>query len=147
VKIRPATADDAPAISEVLTAAGVAAWSEFLGRERILSANAGRTHPANLVAIDNDGLCAFVAWDDKTGEITRLYTDPRAWGRGAGTALLERALDALRAAGREQAWLYTEERGSAAGFYERRGWRREGSVRERDWHGARLREPRFVKDL
>jgi GNAT superfamily N-acetyltransferase len=132
----------------VVTAAGVAAWGEFLGVERVRHATEGAEHPADLVAVDEEGVFAFVAWDDATGEILRLYTDPRRWGHGAGAALLDRALDALRAAGVTQAWLNTEERNlGARGFYERHGWREEGPARVRDWHGVRLREPRYVKDL
>jgi GNAT superfamily N-acetyltransferase len=64
-----------------------------------------------------------------------------------GRSLLATAEEALRAAGVRRAWLNTEERGPAVAFYERCGWRREGAPRVRDWHGARLVEPRFVKDL
>ena len=146
--IRPATAEDAQAIREVLTAAGVAAWSAFLGAERIRRATADAQHPADLVAVDDDGVFAFVAWDRVTGEILRLYTHPRGWGRGAGRALLDRALDALREAGLPQAWLNTEERNHRAiRFYEGHGWRLDGPARVRDWHGAVIREPRYVKDL
>jgi ribosomal protein S18 acetylase RimI-like enzyme len=146
--IRAATPADAEAVSAVLTAAGIAAWSGFLGRERIEEANRGRRHPADLVAVDDRGVFAFVAWDSDTGEILRLYTHPRAWGRGAGEALLDRALAALRQAGCSQAWLNTEERNVAVRrFYERRGWREEGPARVRQWHGALLREPRYVRDL
>lgn len=146
--IRAATPADTAAIGEVLTRAGVEAWSGFLGAERIEGANRRAEHPADLVATDRRGVLAFVAWDPATGEILRLYTDPRGWGLGAGRALLERALDALRDAGCRQAWLHTEERNErAVGFYERLGWRREGEARVRDWRGAQLREPRYVKDL
>jgi ribosomal protein S18 acetylase RimI-like enzyme len=146
--VRPATPEDAEAVSAVLAAAGQAAWGGFLGEERVANATRGARHPADLVAVDEQGVFAFVAWEAETGEITRLYTHPRGQGRGAGRALLERALDALRAAGRTQAWLNTEERNSGARrFYERLGWREEGSPRVREWHGANLREPRYVKDL
>jgi GNAT superfamily N-acetyltransferase len=146
--IRAAAPADAGAISEVLTEAGIEAWGAFLGTERIERANRGAEHPADLVATDRHGVLAFVAWDSATGEIVRLYTDPRGWGLGAGRALLERALDALRDAGCRRAWLHTEERNDRGrGFYERLGWRQDGSVRVRDWHGANLREPRYVKDL
>jgi GNAT superfamily N-acetyltransferase len=132
----------------VLTAAGVAAWGGFLGAERIEAATRGAEHPADLLAVDDDGVLGFVAWDAATGEILRLYTHPRAWGRGAGRALLDRALDALREAGCRRAWLNTEERNERGrGFYERHGWREEGPPRVRDWHGAQLCEPRYVKDL
>lgn len=147
-EIRAATPADAEAISEVLTAAGVAAWGDFLGTERIRAATRGRTHPADLVAVDGDGVFAFVAWDVATGEILRLYTHPRGWGRGAGGALLDRALAALRAAECTHGWLNTEVRNlQARRFYEGRGWRLDGEVRERDRHGAQLREPRYVIDL
>jgi ribosomal protein S18 acetylase RimI-like enzyme len=146
--IRPATSADTGVISEILVAAGRLAWGPFLGEARVEEANRGRVHPADLVAVDEDGVFAFVAWNPATGEIERLYTHPRGWRRGAGRALLERAVEALRAAGLEQAWLVTEERNEGARrFYESVGWRIEGPARVRDWHGVRLREPRYVKDL
>jgi ribosomal protein S18 acetylase RimI-like enzyme len=146
--IRPATSADADVISEILVAAGRAAWGPFLGEARVEDANGGKLHPADLVAVDEEGVFAFVAWNTATGEIERLYTHPRAWRRGAGRALLERAVEALRAAGLEQAWLVTEERNEGARrFYERVGWCEDGPARVRDWHGVRLREPCYVKDL
>lgn|GEM_PF-3406049 len=145
--IRPAETDDAEAISDVLLEAGAKAWA-YLGEDRIRKANKGLLHPADLVAVDEQGeVFAFVAWDTDTGEIVRLFTHPRGWGYGAGRALLEAACTALRSAGCEQAWLWTEERNDAVGFYEHAGFRREGEPRVRDWHGARLCEPRFVRDL
>jgi GNAT superfamily N-acetyltransferase len=146
--LRPGTPADRRAAGEVLAAAGVAAWAAFLGEERITGANRSREHPADLVAVDADGLLGFVAWEAARGEVTRLYVHPRGWGSGAAAALLHGAEDALRAAGRTRAWLHTEERNvRAIAFYVREGWRRDGDVRARDWHGAGLREPRFVKDL
>jgi len=147
-EIRPATDDDIDAIADVLLAAGLDAWAEFLGAERITAANRDYRHPADLVAVDDEGVFAFVAWNETTGEIDRLYTHPRGQRRGAGRALLDRALDALRAAGCEEAWLNTEARNAGARqFYEALGWREDGPPRVRDWHGARLVEPRYVKRL
>jgi RimJ/RimL family protein N-acetyltransferase len=146
--IRGATPGDASAVSAVALAAGLDAWQSFLGADRITAANTGRRHPADLVAVDDEGVFAFVAWEPDTGEITRLHTHPRGQGRGAGRELLNRALDALRSAGRTEAWLNTEERNThARAFYERQGWFEEGPPRIRDWHGARLVEPRYVKRL
>lgn len=146
-RVRPATERDAPEISEVLVEAGVAAWASFLGEDRIRRAAIGRVHPADVVAEDARGVCGFAAWDSATGEVVRLYVHPRRWGTGVGRSLLETAEAALVAAGVRQAWLNTEERGPAVGFYERCGWRRAGPPRVRDWHGAPLVEPRLVKDL
>jgi ribosomal protein S18 acetylase RimI-like enzyme len=128
--LRPATDADAGVVSAVLTAAGVEAWGSFLGSERVADATRDARHPADLVAEDDDGVFAFVAWDAGSGEITRLYTHPRGWGRGAGRALLDAALDALRTAGCAQAWLSTEERNArAVRFYSAHGWRIEGPAR------------------
>lgn len=147
-RIRPATPADTDAISAVLLEAGLQAWASFLGAERIEAANRGREHPADLVAVDDEGVFAFVAWDEATGEIERLFTHPRGQRRGAGRELLNRAVDALRAAGCTQAWLNTEVRNQGARrFYERQGWAEEGPPRVREWHGARLVEPRYVKRL
>jgi GNAT superfamily N-acetyltransferase len=145
--LRQADAGDARAVSDVLVEAGVAGWASFLGEERIRAANAGRSHPADVVAEDSEGVCGFVAWDATTGEVTRLYVHPRRWRAGVGRALLAAAEDGLRTEGFRRAWLNTEERGPAVAFYERCGWRRDGAPRVRDWHGARLVEPRYVKDL
>ena len=84
--LRPASPDDAPAISAVLTAAGVEAWGPFLETERVEAATRGREHPADLVAEDAEGIFGFVAWDHETGEILRLYTHPR--GRAGRRARL-----------------------------------------------------------
>jgi ribosomal protein S18 acetylase RimI-like enzyme len=146
--IRPATPADADVISEILVAAGRVAWGPFLGEARVEGVNRGKLHPADLVAVDREGVLAFVAWNTATGEIERLYTHPRGWRRGAARALLERAVEALRAAGLEQAWLVTEERNEGARrFYESVGWRQAGPARVREWQGVRLCEPRYVKDL
>lgn len=132
----------------MLLAAALDAWSSFLGAERIEAANRGRKHPADLVAEDENGVFAFVSWNEATGEIDRLYTHPRAQRHGAGRELLARALNALRAAGLSEAWLNTEERNRGArAFYEHQGWVEEGPPRVRHWHGARLVEPRYVKRL
>jgi ribosomal protein S18 acetylase RimI-like enzyme len=146
--IRLAGPEDEAVVSDVLLRAAIVAWGGFLGTERIERGTRGRPQPANLVAVDSRGVFAFVAWDPASGEVTRLYTDPRAWGRGTGSALLGLAVDALGDASRDQAWLYTEERNERAlRFYRERGWREEGEPRVRDWHGARLRELRFVLDI
>jgi ribosomal protein S18 acetylase RimI-like enzyme len=146
--VRLAAPEDEAAVSDVLLRAGIVAWGGYLDTELIERANRGRAQPANLVAVDSRGIFAFVAWDGSSGEITRLFTDPRAWGRGAGSALLALAVDALADASRDQAWLYSEERNDRAlRFYRERGWREVGEPRVRDWHGARLRELRLARDI
>jgi hypothetical protein len=66
--IRPATSADTGVISEILVAAGRLAWGPFLGEARVEEANRGRVHPADLVAVDEEGVLAFVSWNATTGE-------------------------------------------------------------------------------
>lgn len=65
-----------------------------------------------------------------------------------GRALLDAAHEALRDAGCREAFLYThEENERALAVYGAAGYRRDGSVRESDFRGLHLREPRLVKPL
>ncbi len=153
--LRPATAEDAPAVAEVLIAAGVKAWGPWLGAERV----AGQTPPAErwvaagtIVATTEAGeLVGFVRTEpgeEGEGWVDLLYTHPRVWGRSAGRALLDAGLAELRAAGCATALLWTEERNERARHvYEAAGWHTDGELRERDWRGAQLRELRYRRDL
>jgi GNAT superfamily N-acetyltransferase len=144
--IRAASEADAEATGMTLVAAANAAWGWFLGEERIAAANRDRRHPADLVAVDSQGVFGFVAWDADTGEITRLYVHPRGQAQGAGRDLLAHAVTATGDAGRREAWLYTEQRGhDTRRFYEAQGWVRSGPPRSRDWHGTSLAELRYAK--
>ncbi len=52
-----------------------------------------------------------------------LYVDPRAWGTGAATALLEAGTDWIRQKGRAAVRLrVVESHQRARRFYEREGW-------------------------
>jgi ribosomal protein S18 acetylase RimI-like enzyme len=77
-----------------------------------------------------------------------LFVHPEHAGCGVGRTLLEAAHEALRAAGCREAFLYThEENERALAVYEAAGYRRDGSVRESEFRGVHLREPRLVKPL
>lgn len=154
--IRPAQPGDAEAIREVFLEAAVAAWSSFLGAERV-----GSVQPpvqewmrgAVLVAQEGDEIVGFTRTHphedaDGLGVLAMLYTRPRVWGRGAGHALMDAALGALRTQGSREAVLWTEERNvRARHVYEAAGWHLDGTVRERVWHGAPLRELRYRRRL
>ena len=65
-----------------------------------------------------------------------------------GRILLEAAHDALRAAGRRESFLFTEERNARAlTVYAAAGYFPDGTVRESEFDGASLRELRLVKKL
>jgi ribosomal protein S18 acetylase RimI-like enzyme len=102
-----------------------------------------------LVAIDERGdVIGFTAVHPREGEMFLLFVHPKHAGRGVARALLDAAHEALRAAGCREAFLYThEENDRALAVYEAAGYRRDGSVRESDFRGVHLREPRLVKQL
>jgi ribosomal protein S18 acetylase RimI-like enzyme len=57
------------------------------------------------------------------GHITRLYVEPRLWGRGVGRSLYDRAAAHLQDVGYAQASLWVLERNTHARcWYERLGW-------------------------
>lgn len=101
---------------------------------------------AGLVAVDGDRVVGHVAlhaaagedaevlgpWQAATGRdsdglavVSRLFTDRSV--RGAGTALLDAAVDRAAALGRVPV-LLVDPVSPARGFYRRRGWREVGSA-------------------
>jgi len=143
--VRAAEPADHDAMAEVFLAAGRAAWG-FAGEEALAAMRAPFFGRGELVAEDESGVLGFVA--AVACEIDLLYTHPRAWGSGAGRALLAAGEAALRESGCTSATLWTEERNaSARRVYQASGWRKTTDSRERVWNGAPLRELRYRKRL
>ncbi len=156
--MRRAVADDAQKIGAVFDAAVREGWT-FLGEvvrtpmfppeewDKVVLEHA----PPNalLVAVDERGdVAGFTAVHPADGEMYLLFVHPEHAGRGVGRALLDAAHEELRAAGCREAFLYThEENKRALAVYEAAGYRRDGFVRESDFRGLNLREPRLVKPL
>jgi GNAT superfamily N-acetyltransferase len=79
-----------------------------------------------------------------TGELDGFYVDPGSWGRGAGRALLEAAVDRLRKADFNDATLWTaEENHRPRRIYETAGWRTDGTERRRAFAGVEFVELRY----
>jgi GNAT superfamily N-acetyltransferase len=158
VTLRRAVPGDSQAIGAVFDAAVREGWT-FLGelaRRPMFSSQqwdelvADHAPPnALLVAIDGaHGVVGFTAVHPEVGEMFLLFVDPAYAGRGVGRMLLNAAHDILRAAGRTEAFLFTEERNARAlAVYATAGYRQDGTVRESDFNGAPLRELRLVKPL
>ncbi len=158
ITIRRATAADAQAIGAVFDAAARAGWT-YLGElaqtpmftpdewDKEVADHA----PPNvmLVAVDeSSAVVGFVAAHPAEGELFLLFVHPDAAGRGIGRRLLDAGHDALRAAGCREAFLYTHEQNERAlAVYRAAGYRPDGTVRESDFRGTALREPRLVKPL
>ncbi len=156
--LRRAVAEDAPAIGAVFDAAVRDGWT-FLGelaQRPMFSAQdwdrlvADHTPPDALLVADDaaHGVVGYCAVHAEEGEMFLLFVDPAHAGRGVGRALLNAAHDVLRAAGRTEVFLYTEERNTRArAVYAAAGYRPDGTVRESELHGVLLRELRLVKTL
>jgi GNAT superfamily N-acetyltransferase len=82
---------------------------------------------------------------DEVAELVAMYVDPGHWRAGAGTALMEAALERLEGLPYREAVLWTfKENEHAIGFYERHGWRADGSEKihaRTDEPAARYRRP------
>lgn len=164
ITLRSAVAADAAAIGAVFDAAVRAGWG-FLGvlaNEPMFTPEdwdkdvADNTRPPNSLLLATDGAGRVIgftavhpdAGETNEGELFLLFVDPAHAGRGVGRMLLEAAHDALRAAGCSDAFLFTHEQNERAlAVYEAAGYRRDGSVRESDFRGIALREPRLVTRL
>ena len=158
VAVRAATAADAQAVGRVFDAAVAAGWT-FLGdlaQGPMFTADhwdelvADLAPPdALLVAVEGTGpVVGFAAVRVVTGELYLLFVHPRHGGSGVGRVLLDAAHRVLRAAGRDEVFLFTEERNTRArAVYGAAGYRPDGVVRESDFAGEPLRELRLVADL
>ena len=143
--IRPATAEDAAAIAEMFLSGAREAWG-LAADELPAEMDPPPINGGELIVEDEDGLAGFAVLKDC--EIDILFTHPRAWGRGAGRALLVAAEDALRAGPCGEVSLWTEERNAnARRIYQASGWRKTKEVRDRVWNGTAMRELRYRKRL
>jgi ribosomal protein S18 acetylase RimI-like enzyme len=158
IEMRRATTDDARAIGGVFDAAVRAGWT-YLGElvqkpmfapedwDRLVADHA----PPNvlLVATDQAGrVVGYTAAHPEDGEMFLLFVLPAYAGRGIGRTLMSAAHDALRAAGCQQAYLFTHEQNERAlALYASAGYRPDGSVRVSDFGGTAIRELRLVKKL
>ena len=158
ITIRPAVAADAQKIGGVFDAAVREGW-KYMGElaarpmfppqewDTLIAEHV----PPNILLVAVDGLdqvIGFTAVHPKQGEMYLLFVRPEHAGRGVGRALLAAGHEALRAAGCRKVFLYTHEQNTRAlTVYEAAGYRRDGTVRESDFRGISLREPRMVKIL
>jgi ribosomal protein S18 acetylase RimI-like enzyme len=83
----------------------------------------------------------------ETGELYTLYVSPAHWSTGAGRALTDAALDALRADGYRRAVLWTlTENARARRFYVKAGFAPDGATNILAGPG-RVEELRYARDL
>ncbi len=161
MKIRPATRADAIDVATVHVRSWQAAYPGLVpqsyldsltpegrrGRwEDILDTTSWPTQ-GTLLLVDepDDTVIGFVSFgpsrdeDDKTdpatvAEVGTLYLDPGYWSRGGGGLLLSAAVARLTEAGFREVTLWSLETNvRARRFYERRGWKLDGTTKQHDW--------------
>ena len=158
IRLRRAEPGDAQAIGAVFDAAVRVGWTylgELASQPMFTAADWDKDvadhAPPNLmlVATDEGGrVVGFTAVHPADCEMYLLFVAPASAGHGIGRLLLKAADSALRAAGCAEAFLYThEQNGRALQVYAKAGYRPDGSIRESDFRGTRLREVRLVKRL
>jgi GNAT superfamily N-acetyltransferase len=84
----------------------------------------------------------------EVGEVYTIYLDPSAWGTGVGAELLDAGQAEMRLAAYRRATLWTlgtNER--AKRFYERRGWKADGSTKLHDWGTFTATDVRYAIEL
>jgi ribosomal protein S18 acetylase RimI-like enzyme len=159
VELRPALPADAQGVGAVFDAAVRDGWP-YLGDlveapmfspedwESDVAAHQGGPD-VMLVAIDaNERVVGFTAIHPEEGEMFLLFVHPAAAGQGVGRLLLDAAHEVLRNAGCTHSFLYTHEQNTRAqAVYAAAGYLPDGTVRESEFRGVLLREPRFVARL
>jgi len=82
---------------------------------------------------------------DTVGEVVTFYLDPTAFGSGGADLLMSAALLALGAARYSTAMLWVlGTNARARRFYERRGWRPDGTTKLHDWGAFVATDVRYV---
>lgn len=107
--------------------------------------------PSTLVAVDGSdirglattGLCREVEFGN-FGELMAIYVDPAHAGTGVGRLLMAAARERLRRVGVAGALLWVLEGNvDARRFYERDGWRFDGTSRTTTFGGAPVQQVRY----
>jgi GNAT superfamily N-acetyltransferase len=160
--VRRARAADLPVMVAIKHDAGLAAWGHILPPsvverlpfpERWAEAVEAADPRVRVLVVEADaGVVGFAVTrpsgdadaDSTIGELDGFYVEPDSWGLGAGRALLEAAVDALRGADFRDATLWTaEENHRPRRIYETAGWRADGTKRRRAFGGVEFLELRY----
>lgn len=173
--LRAATKADAAQIASVHVASWRAAYAGIFPAEWLESDefadgrrtqwNAWRLGPAERIAVatlaaspDHAPLVTAFSWYGPErdrgrgvtgqGEINAFYADPRVWGTGVGSALMEHTELRLRAEGFNTAvlWVLTDNP-RARRFYARHGWTPTGREANFEVRGTVAPEVEYRKDL
>lgn len=168
IRVRPATVDDARAIAEIHVNSWRAAYRGLVPddvlarlsverRETMWRTAAGSPDSAVLVA-DRDGVVVGFAQvgatndleadPTTTGEVIAIYVDPRLYAQGVGRLLMNGAVEELGRRGfvRATLWVFTSN-DRARRFYERMGWRPDGTTKIDQYGDTDMHEVRYMREI
>jgi GNAT superfamily N-acetyltransferase len=133
--IRRGSVDDLELVFSIQREASIAGYADVFPPERypypdeaVRSALRRQLEdPGNAVLIDGDGSGFALVGN---GRLERLFVREAAWGTAVADELHAAALEALRSTGATSASLWClAENARARRFYEKRGWRLNGTTR------------------
>lgn len=138
--IRPATLEDAPAIAQVVVAAGMFTTEDSAFIAELLTDFASEPKDARhgFVVLDDVGVVGVAYWQpiemaDAVVDLTMIAVDPAAQGRGLGRLLMRHAEQQVRDAEQRLMLVQTSGSGQYAGtrrFYAALGYDEEARVRD-----------------
>lgn len=120
-------------------------WNEQIAVDEFAAMSTVGRLPTTWVAFDGDdrsvdavlGSVSLIATDDLPGYehvgpwLASLFVHPRARGRGLGERLVAHLMDAARAGGHDEVYLFTA---GQREYYEQRGWRVVGAASAQGHH-------------
>ena len=162
-EVRPAVPEDAYDVARVQVRSWQAAYRGLIAQEyldsltpeiwatRYTFGRMGLQLPSTQVAVDDAAICGLATTGlcrDKDlsnfGELMAIYVDPAYLRAGVGRLLMTAARERLRRVGVMEALLWVLDGNvRARRFYERDGWRFDGTRRTRTYGNAPVEEVRY----
>lgn len=156
MEIRNAEFADMKRLGHIMSVSFHSAFSEFISQETLnkcareencvtLLENLYQEGKLHFLIGGQSGMLVWQAWAD-SAEIAAIHSLPESWGTGLGHDMLTEALGQIRATGKTKVFLWAfKENRRARRFYEKHGFRWDGSERVSEFDGAR--EVRYVLDF
>ena len=151
MQIRNAEFEDMKRLGHIMSVSFRTAFADFVSQETMDACAQEENCVAMLEGIFREGQMHFLigkdrgmlAWQrtDDGAEIVAIHSLPESWGTGLGHAMLEEALNQI-GEGTVFLWAFRENK-RARRFYEKHGFRWDGSERVSEFDGAV--EVRYVK--
>ncbi len=162
-EVRPAVPEDAYAVAQVQVRSWQSAYPGLIAQQYLNGlepeavagtytfGRVGIRIPSTVVAFDAATICGLATTGLRRdsdlpgfGELMAIYVDPEYMRTGVGRLLISAARERLRALGVDAAALWVlDGNARARRFYERGGWRFDGTRRTRTYGGAPAHEVRY----